>query len=316
MFTEVLNETHVVAGVEARVVRHREFLDSVIAEDNHAWYAQDDAGNVWYLGETVDAYEYDDQGSLIEVTHEGAWEAGKDVAGEGTLANPGYLMKAAPKVGDRYHHEYQEDVVEDQAEVVALNVPVTLADGSEKVCAKIRDTSVLDKAGNIAFKYYAPDIGLVLEESGAERTVFLSAAPVSARVDLTQPTFSNPTVINNPLFPISAVDQTLLVGHVGPAAFRVSYTLLPGTTPVAWKGQTIQTRTIQYVAYEDRRIVEYALDKYGQADDGSVWYFGEDVFRYEDGALAKPAWYLADRPRWPTGHDHARHAGGRQCVPG
>lgn len=286
VFTEVLNETRMVAGVEARVVRHREYLDSVITEDNHAWYAQDDAGNVWYLGESVDKYEYDDQGALIEVTHEGAWEAGKDIAGEGTLANPGYLMKAAPQVGDRYHQEFQEDVAEDQSEVVAIDVPVKLADGTEKICVKIRDSSVLDEPGSFAFKYYAPDIGLVLEESGAERTLFLPVAPVSARVDLTQPTFSNPTVINNPLFPVSTVDQTLLVGHIGPAAFRVSYTLLPGTTPITWKGQTIQTRTVQYVAYEDRHIVEYALDWYAQADDGSVWYFGEDVFSYEDGALA------------------------------
>lgn len=286
VFTEVLNETRVVSGVEARVVRHREYLEGVLTEDNYTWYAQDDAGNVWYLGETIDKYEYDDQGALIEVTHEGAWEAGKDVAGEGTLANPGYLMKAAPMPGDRYHQEYQEDVVEDQAEVVAINVPVALADGTEKICVKIRDSSVLDEPGSVSFKYYAPDIGLVLEESGAERTLFLPVAPVSARVDLTQPTFSNPTIIDNPLFPVSTVEQTLLVGHIGPAAFRVSYTLLPGTTPISWKGQTIQTRAIQYVAYEDRHIVEYALDWYAQADDGSVWYFGEDVFSYEDGALA------------------------------
>lgn len=286
VFTEVLNDTRTVAGIEARVVRHREYLESVISEDNYAWYAQDDAGNVWYMGETVDKYEYDEQGALIEVTHEGAWEAGKDVAGKGSLANPGYLMKASPIPGDRYHHEYQEGVVEDQAEVIAINVPVTLADGSEKFCVKIRDTSVLDGAGSFSYKYYAPDIGLVLEESGDEQTLFLPVEPVSARVDLAQPTFSNPTVINNPLFPVSEIEQTLLVGHVDAAELRVVYTLLPGTTPITWNGQTIQTRTIQYVAYEDRRLVEYAIDWYAQADDGSVWYFGEDVFNYEDGELA------------------------------
>lgn len=105
VFTEVLNDTRTVAGVEARVVHHREYLESVISEDNYAWYAQDDAGNVWYMGETVDKYAYDDQGALIEVTHTGAWEAGKDVAGKDSLANPGYLMKASPIPGDRYHHE-------------------------------------------------------------------------------------------------------------------------------------------------------------------------------------------------------------------
>ena len=28
---------------------------------------------------------------------------------------------------------------------------------------------------------------------------------------------------------------------------------------------------------------------YAQADDGSVWYLGEDVFNYEDGAIADTA---------------------------
>ena len=46
------------------------------------------------------------------------------------------------------------------------------------------------------------------------------------------------------------------------------------------------TRIHQYVAYSDGRILEVALDWYAKADDGSVWYFGEDVFNYEDGVVA------------------------------
>ena len=30
---------------------------------------------------------------------------------------------------------------------------------------------------------------------------------------------------------------------------------------------------------------EVAYDLYAQADDGSVWYFGEDVFNFADGAI-------------------------------
>jgi hypothetical protein len=40
----------------------------------------------------------------------------------------------------------------------------------------------------------------------------------------------------------------------------------------------------QYTAYLDGRITEVAIDRYAQADDGSVWYFGETVIDYEDGA--------------------------------
>ncbi len=42
----------------------------------------------------------------------------------------------------------------------------------------------------------------------------------------------------------------------------------------------------QYVAYLDRRMVEVALDYFAQADDGSVWYFGEAVSNYKDGVVA------------------------------
>jgi hypothetical protein len=48
----------------------------------------------------------------------------------------------------------------------------------------------------------------------------------------------------------------------------------------------VPTRIHQYVAYSGGRILEVALDWYAQADDGSVWYFGEDVFDYEDGVVA------------------------------
>ena len=36
------------------------------------------------------------------------------------------------------------------------------------------------------------------------------------------------------------------------------------------------------MAYIDGRIEEVALDLYAQADDGSVWYLGEDVFDYSN----------------------------------
>ena len=39
------------------------------------------------------------------------------------------------------------------------------------------------------------------------------------------------------------------------------------------------------MAYSGGRLKEVALDFYAQADDGSVWYLGEDAFSYEDGLL-------------------------------
>jgi hypothetical protein len=102
------------------------------------------------------------------------------------------------------------------------------------------------------------------------------------------PAFSNPTRINNPLFPISELRSTVLAGHVKAKPFKTETTLLPQTRIIEWpEGRPVETRISQYVAYLDRRIEEVALDYYAQADDGSVWYFGEDVFNYgEDGVIA------------------------------
>jgi len=115
--------------------------------------------------------------------------------------------------------------------------------------------------------------------------VSLSVAPERERVDLAVPTFSHPTNVTNPLFPVSRQESVLLLGRVDGKAFRTEVTLLPDTRIIEWQGQQVETLVSQYVAYLGGRIHEVAYDLYAQADDGSVWYFGEDVFNFEDGAI-------------------------------
>lgn len=115
----------------------------------------------------------------------------------------------------------------------------------------------------------------------------LQLAPESERVDVVSPTFSNPTDITNPLFPITELHAAILSGTVDDKLFHTQTTLLPETRIIEWtEGQQVETLVSQYVAYLDGRIEEVALDYYAQADDGSVWYFGEDVFNYKDGYIA------------------------------
>jgi hypothetical protein len=111
-------------------------------------------------------------------------------------------------------------------------------------------------------------------------------APASERVDLTKPSFSHSTEITNPLFPISRLRSVVLLGHVDGKPFRTETTLLPGTSTVTWNGEQVRVLVSQYMAYLDGRLDEVALDRYAQADDGSVWYFGEDVFDYRNGTVA------------------------------
>jgi len=155
---EVLEETRVVNGVTCAVIRDRVFLDELLIEDTHDWYAQDDDGNVWYMGESVINYEYDDDDNLIGTNNDGAWEAGVDDA------LPGIVMWADPEVGNSYYQEYYEDEAEDLGLVVAAGVRVELKNGDTyEDCLQILDWNPLNPAV-LEYKYYAPGVGLIKEE--------------------------------------------------------------------------------------------------------------------------------------------------------
>lgn len=126
----------------------------------------------------------------------------------------------------------------------------------------------------------------------------LPVAEAGERVDIVTPTFSNPTEINNPLFPISDLRSAILSGRVDGKPFHTETTLLPETRIIEWtEGETVETLVSQYVAYLDGRIQEAALDFYAQADDGSVWYFGEEVNDYRDGTV------FSTEGTWLAGRD-------------
>ena len=108
------------------------------------------------------------------------------------------------------------------------------------------------------------------------------------RIDIERPTFSNPTKITNPLFPITELVAARWSHRRGlTATLPLRDDAAPGhgygrSTGRAGRGGALS----QYTAYLDGRIKEVALDRYAQADDGSVWYLGEDVYDY-DGAPAR-----------------------------
>jgi hypothetical protein len=110
-------------------------------------------------------------------------------------------------------------------------------------------------------------------------------APDRDRVDLVAPSFSASTKISNPLFPISSLNA-VIIGEVDGEPLKIETTLLPETKTVEWSGQRIEALQSQFCAYLKGRITEVAVDLYAQADDGSVWYFGEDVVDYAKGVAA------------------------------
>lgn len=113
----------------------------------------------------------------------------------------------------------------------------------------------------------------------------LPIAPARQRVDLVRPVFSRPTAVTNPLHPSGTLRQVLYGGQVDGEPFRTEFTRLPGTKRIDWQGRRIDAVSWQYLAFSGGRIHEVAVDWFAQADDGSVWYLGEDVFNYADGRV-------------------------------
>ncbi|MEQ1508598.1 MAG: hypothetical protein ABMB14_40575, partial [Myxococcota bacterium] len=127
-----------------------------------------------------------------------------------------------------------------------------------------------------------------------------ACATIGVRVDLYEPVFSNPTVVTNPLFPVSELASVVFTGVVGGEPFRTETTLLPYTTTLEWDGYRVEALTSQYMAFSNGRIEEIAFDFYVQDDLGAVWYLGEDVSDYDaDGVV------YTNEGTWRVGRDGA-----------
>jgi hypothetical protein len=143
-------------GITARVVRDTARIKGQIIEDTLDWYAQDSAGNVWYMGEQTAEFE---KGKVV--SRAGSWEAGKD----GAL--PGIMVPAQPEVGQHYRQEYKKGEAEDNGEVLATNNLVEVEAGQYKGALVTMDTNALEP-DVVEFKFYGRDAGplLALDISG------------------------------------------------------------------------------------------------------------------------------------------------------
>ena len=157
VLVNVLHQSRTISGIQARVVHDRVWRNAVLVEDTIDWYAQDNQGNVWYLGEIATNFKYDDQGNLIGTNHDGSWETG--VSG----ATPGIQMAATPHVGDRYYQEFRPRVAVDQGDVLATNESVVGPLGTFDGVLKTRDWTVLTPS-SLEHKYFAPGLGGILTE--------------------------------------------------------------------------------------------------------------------------------------------------------
>jgi hypothetical protein len=167
-------ETRPIAnGLTARVVRDTVTEDGALVEDTFDWYAQDRAGNVWYLGEDTAEFE-DDQ----VVTKEGSFEAGIDGA------MPGIALPADPQPGMVYRQEFYRGHAEDNGEVLSVREQVDVPAGHYGDAMLTKDTATIEP-DVLEYKLYARGVGPVLTlgisgGGGREELISVDTAPPGA----------------------------------------------------------------------------------------------------------------------------------------
>ena len=155
----------VIAGVQSFAQRDREFEDGLLVEETFDYFAQDTLGNVWYLGEDVTTFEYDDEGNLIGTSSEGAWRAGVNGA------SAGFIMPADLVVGFNYFQEFAPaDEALDQGTIFAFIDELILEFGTFRDVLQVFETTELEPDAR-EFKYYAPGIGLILVEEDLDENL-------------------------------------------------------------------------------------------------------------------------------------------------
>jgi hypothetical protein len=151
-------------GITARVVHDVVSEHGEPVEKTFDWFAQDSAGNVWYLGENTKEYE----NGHVASTH-GSFEAGVDGA------QPGVIMPASPQVGMTYRQEFLAGEAEDEARVLSLDEQAGVPFGHFTSVLMTRETNPLEPR-HVEYKFYARGVGPVLEltaSGGTDRVVLV-----------------------------------------------------------------------------------------------------------------------------------------------
>jgi hypothetical protein len=159
-FSEVVRVTHdrkTILGVRARVIHDvLRRADGSLAEKTQDWYANDHAGNVWYLGEQTATYNRHGQVQ----SREGSWQAGVDGA------KAGLIMPAHARPTDAYRQEFLKGHAEDQAWIVQRGMTTTVPYGTVSGALRSFEWTVLEPHV-ISMKVYGRGLGIVREKDVA-----------------------------------------------------------------------------------------------------------------------------------------------------
>jgi hypothetical protein len=181
-----------ILGIQTTVVNDVATHGSTLLEKTFDYYAQDDQGNVWYLGEDTTHFLPNGKADTS-----GSFQAG--IGG----AQPGIIMEANPQIPDAYRQECFAGQAEDTAWVVGTEGSSRVPYGNVRnVLTTLEATRI--EAGAYDEKIYGPGIGIVSERSltgpaeFAQRASLNGSVIVPSRVPL-PPNPARPLVRVSPL---------------------------------------------------------------------------------------------------------------------
>jgi len=161
-----------------------------------------------------------------------------------------------------------------------------------------------DKAGK--------EVDLVITEDGklanmkydgaADKAQEDAAAAKKAQKAFAAVKFSHPREITNPYLPLSSLKQDILEGKEGSKELRIERTMKPEVHKTFKVGkQTVEVLVMEDREFEGGKLAEVTLDYFAQADDGTVYYLGEDVDEYKDGKVVghSGAWLYGKQTKIP-----------------
>jgi hypothetical protein len=320
----VTDLTKEIEGIQTVVAYILDYSDGELVEAEIAFYAQDNDGNVWFMGEYPEVYE------LGEIVEAPAWIPGLKGA------KAGIVMKADPQLGMPSYAQGWGPAVgwNDRGRVVALG---------ERTCVPVacyEDVLITEEFGHTEpdaaqVKHYAPDVGNIkvtwkgddasrevldlasltqltpeqmaevraaafeLEQSALENSkeVYAATEPLKYAPDpttvaefweLDPANFSQPTIINNIWMPMQPgmhwVHEGTAVDDEGNPFTR---RIEFTVTDLTKDIAGINTAVAWIVDYNDDEIVEKEIAFYAQDTNGNVWYFGEYPEEYENGEFVK-----------------------------
>jgi Ca2+-binding RTX toxin-like protein len=279
----VTDATKDILGITARVVRDSEFENGQLIEDTLAYYAQDDAGNVWLLGESTTEYEYNRKGRVREVEKE-EWLAGQDEN------LPGFVITADPEEGDRFYQRFQIGDEADEALVLGEDESAgEIADILVEETLDVKEFSALEP-DEFDIATYAENVGLVAQQEFEDDELeFISELTefrdLGATVlpDFVNATFEAGTPIDNAYFPLTPGS---VYSYAADVEDEETGDIIQESNQVFVLNKTknilgIEAQVIRDRAYVDGVLVEDTFDWYAQDTDGNVWYLGELATNYE-----------------------------------